>query len=58
MKYERTLLGQDALLNMCQVSLLLVHFLQRSTNLTKRPVSFPITGTRDLMKISTHVERQ
>ena len=26
-----------SLLNMCQVSLLLIHFLQRSTNLTKRP---------------------
>ena len=32
-------------LNMCQVSLLLIHFLQRPTNLTKRPVLFPITGT-------------
>ena len=28
---------------MCQVSLLLIYFLQRSTNLTKRPISFPIT---------------
>ena len=34
-----------SLLNMCQVSLLLIHFLQRPTNLTKRPVSFPITAT-------------
>ena len=34
-----------SLLNMCNVSLLLFHFLQRSANLTKRPVSFPITGT-------------
>ena len=41
-----------------QVSLLLIHFLQRSTDRTKRPVSFPNTGTRVLLEISTHFEIQ
>ena len=36
---------------------MLIHFLQRSTNLTKRPVSFCITGALVHLEISTRIER-
>ena len=38
---------------------MLNHFLQRSINVAKRPVSFTITATRILLvEISTHIEQQ
>ena len=61
LKFSHQIFSEAAtisLLNMCQVSLLLIHFLQRSTNLTKHPVSFPITSTRVLLVMTTHFERQ
>ena len=60
LKFSHQIFSEAAamsLLNIWQVSLLLIHFLQRST-LTKRPVSSPITGTWVLLEISTRVERQ
>ena len=54
--------AQDQQVVMCYVSRLLIHFLLRSRNLCKGPVSFPIiivkfAKIRVLLDNSTHVER-